>query len=86
MFDQIGGSTVPATHGSAFRSNRAAIRRREAREYPKLAGEYSSQKTGEELGRRGRLATLVGALLMSGIVFGGVEVFGRLWANIGMVR
>jgi len=90
MFDQLDGPTVPVTQESAFRSKRDArgVRRGvAARGYAsKIAAETSLRQTGEEASWRGQFAMVVGVLLMSAIVLGGLEVFERLWANMAMVR
>jgi hypothetical protein len=89
MFDQTDALMVRITHKSAVRSKRdaRAIRRADAGGYvSKTATDTSLEKSGEQSGWRDYFAVAVGLLLMSAIVLSGLEVFGRLWANTGMIR
>jgi hypothetical protein len=85
---QIDRSTARTTRESAFRSNRDAttIRAADAGGYlSKTATGTSLEKSGEG-SWRDIFAVAVGLLLMSVVVLSGLEVLGRLCANMEMIR
>jgi hypothetical protein len=89
MFDQMDGSTVRATRESVFRIKRdlKAVRGVDASGYiSKTTIDTSLEKSAERSGWRDYFAIAVGSLFMSAIVLSALEVFGRLWANTGMIR
>ena len=89
VFRQKDGSAVRDTRESAFRVNRNGTVIREANAYPyasRMGTDTSFKESGERSGWRDHFAVAVGLLLMSAVVLSGLEVFGRLWANTGMIR
>jgi hypothetical protein len=89
MFDRIDESTATSRRESSLLINRdaRAIRRSDGERYAlQPAAEPFLREPAEQTTWRDQFAILICVSIMSWILFGGVEVFERLWSNVGMVR
>jgi len=89
MFSQIDRPTRSLIHKSVLNSKRGArvVRQQDARTYGcQTVSESFLRESNQESGRRDHFAAVVGALLMSAAVLGGLKVFAQLWVNLGMIR
>jgi hypothetical protein len=89
MSSQIDRPTRSVIQKSVLNSKRDArvVRQQDARTYGcQTVSESFWRKSSQESGRRDHFAAVVGVLLMSTVVLGGLKVFALLWANLGMIR